>query len=179
VAARLGRSGWRALERFPSWQERHPGQGFGDWLRIVTANALRDYVRTLGGGSTRRRGWSGPSPKRLLNELALLVPVDDLGVRPPVTEQQTALQLLTFAEQHLKKEQLAVLERWLAGESCEELAQELGLSGPAEAQRIVRAAIATLRRRFATRPSKPPVDAVRDAVRAAGREPRFQQSTNR
>jgi DNA-directed RNA polymerase specialized sigma24 family protein len=155
VASRLAGQRWQALRRWPSWRDRHPDRAFGDWLRIATANAVRDYVRSVGGGSTKKRGWKGPSPKRLLNELALLMPVDDLGARPPVTAQQTALQLLAFAEGHLDALQLAVLMRWLAAESCEEIAGALGLA-TAQAHRLVRAAIATLRRRFAAHESPEP-----------------------
>jgi len=81
--------------------------------------------------------------------LALLMPVDDFGVRPPVTEQQTALQILAFAEVYLTKLQVAALTRWLSAESCNEIAEALGLEGVPQAHRLVRAAIATLLRRFA------------------------------
>ena len=47
--------------------------------------------------------------------------------------------------------QLAVLLRWLGGASSAEIATELSLAGAEEATRLLRAAVATLRRAFVDR----------------------------
>jgi hypothetical protein len=66
-----------------------------------------------------------------------------------MTAAQTARQLLEFARSHLPVAQLEALTRWLDGGSFEDIEDECGLS-PNEARKLVRAAVAVLRRRFAT-----------------------------
>ncbi len=148
VAERLSPSGGGALGQFPSWQERNPGKSFGDWLRIVVRNTARDYAR-----ERRGRGSEGdePSAKRLLNELVSAVPLDRLGRRPPITEAETARQIIEWARDRLPAKQLAALAHWLDGASFDELRAELELATADEARRLVRAAIAVLRREFAVK----------------------------
>jgi hypothetical protein len=61
----------RSLGLYAPWRERNPDKSFADWVRIVTANAVRDYVKFH---SRRPRleldGDEGTvaSPKRVLNE---------------------------------------------------------------------------------------------------------------
>lgn len=129
------------------WQADNPGRGFSDWIRIVTANAARDHARGL-----RARGGAGtPSAARLANELSLTLSASEASVRPAYTDARTAAELLGFAQGKIPEAQLAVLLRWLGGASSAEIATELSLAGAEEATRLLRAAVATLRRAFVDR----------------------------
>lgn len=142
VLEKLQRDGYHALSTYRDWQERHPDKSFHDWLRIVAANVVRDRAR----GQRARQ--STESPTRLLNELVAALPVDRLGARPPMTDAQTARQLLEFARGRLPEPQLSALYAWLQGASFEEIAERGEPANAEEARRVVRAAIATLRREF-------------------------------
>jgi DNA-directed RNA polymerase specialized sigma24 family protein len=141
---RLGQPGG-GLRRYPSWRESHPDRTFADWMRIVTANLVRDYVREQLG--PRRSSASGPSPKRLLNEFTLYCSVEELGVRPPITLAQTARELMDFARSRLSPTQCRALELWLEGIEFGQIDQELGLA-EGQARKLLRAGVATLRRHF-------------------------------
>ncbi|MFO0551234.1 MAG: hypothetical protein U0271_22790 [Polyangiaceae bacterium] len=146
VMARFERDSFRALRLYLDWAPRYPDKTFADWLKISVANVVRDYARE------RRGGVGGapnePSAKRLLNELANSLPLEDYGVRPPVTDAQTARQLLEFARGQLPQQQLAALEAWLQGATHDTIAVDLSLPGAEDAKRLVRAAVAVLRRQF-------------------------------
>ena len=146
---RLDRDDFRALRAFGGWKERHPEKDFLDWTRIVLANLSRDRARERQ-GRRKSEGDELPSAKRLLNELAGLEPLDDLAYRPPVTSEQTAREILAYAADHLPPIQARVLVAWIEGASFAELRQETGLDSEEQAVKHVRAALATLRRRFAT-----------------------------
>lgn len=149
LVERLGRDGGHGLRLYAPWRERNPDKTFADWIRIVTANVMRRHVREQ---LTMARGDGGgalPSRKRLLNEFAQSTAIEELGVRPPITDAQTAQQLLLFAQGRLPAVQLRALMLWIEGASFEEIAGDLGLGGPKGAARTVRAATAVLRRHFA------------------------------
>lgn len=143
---KLRHDDFRALRLYADWRERHPEKTFLDWLRIVAANATRDYLRELRGQSAND---GVPTPKQLLNVFSAVSGVEDLGTRPPMTWAQTARQLLEFAETRLPEQQRHALEEWLTGSDFDEIAKKRGLSGGDEARKSVRAAIAILRREFA------------------------------
>jgi hypothetical protein len=116
-------------------------------MHIVVANAIRDHVRTTLGESKAPRT-DALSVKRLLNEFAASPALKELGVRPPITAAQTARQMLEFAERRLPPDQYLALTHWIDGASFAEIEAELGEAAPGQAQRLVRAAVATLRRHF-------------------------------
>ena len=151
---KLDADGNRKLASYPPWQARDENRGktFDDWNRIVTANAVRDYVREQVGrdAEAKKADRRMPSVKRLLNEFANSLPFETLAVRPPVTAEQTARELLQYAEKHLPVSQYRALGLWLQNESYEEIATDLGLDTPATGQALVRAAVAVLRRQFGT-----------------------------
>lgn len=126
------------------WRGAHPDKDVLDWVRIVSKNAIRDYLRTQLGPRTAD---GQPSAKRLLNEFASSEGLEERGERPPFTAAETARELCEFAIEHLSAPQLAVLSRWLEGQSFEEIAGELQLPSEAPTS-LLRAAIATLRRHF-------------------------------
>jgi DNA-directed RNA polymerase specialized sigma24 family protein len=142
---KVGSPDGHGLSLYRSWRERHPDRDFGDWIRIVTKNAVRDHVRErLGAGAVPGE----PSVKRLLNEFASSLGIEDLGARPPITAAQTARELLEFAGQRLPTEQLDVLRAWLDGDGFDEIAATRGQAAD-DVRRSLRAAVAVLRRHFA------------------------------
>lgn len=150
LAEKIGGPGARGPIMYGSWKEKNPEKIFGDWIRIVTANAARDHARgtmSLMMQAAPDRGEGEVSRARLLNEFFLSIPADDVGHRPSITPALMAAQVLAFAREHLPEEQLAVLGRWLRGESFDEIAAGQGLDAAA-AQRSLRAGVAVLRRRF-------------------------------
>lgn len=145
IIEKLQKDDHRALRLYAEWRERHPEKSFLDWLRIVAANATRDYLRELR-GYTANDGV--PTPKQLLNVFSAVSSVDDVGTRPPMTWAQTARELLEFADTRLPEPQKNALADWLRGADFQEIAQSQGLAGGEDAKKSVRAAIAVLRREF-------------------------------
>jgi DNA-directed RNA polymerase specialized sigma24 family protein len=148
---RLGKDGCRAAHLAEPWLVAHPDKTLADWLRILATNMARDYVRERTGRAAR--DGDAPAPdKRLLGSLAdLLRDEDEL---PPAsllsaTSGCTARELARWAEGHLPPDQLAALTAWLGGASFEDIARELHLEGGPAAKRVVRAAVAALRRHAA------------------------------
>jgi DNA-directed RNA polymerase specialized sigma24 family protein len=153
VLEKLGKDGCRAAHLHGPWREAHPDKTLGDWLRIVTSNVIRDYARERSGRSARERAKqeapAGLADKRLLHSLATLLPGDD--DLPPAealsaTSSQAARDLAAWAESRLPPEQLAALSAWLQGESFEDIAASLSMADAIAAKRLVRAALASLRR---------------------------------
>ncbi len=145
---KIARPDGRALRSYLDWQASHGDQTFADWIRIVTKNAVRDYLRDqLGTGKPTQAG--EPSVKRLLNEFAVspAIQAEERGHRPPVTAAQTARELLEFAALRLPEGHLQALRQWLAGATFEEIGRAAG-EPSAVARRKVRAGIAVLRRHF-------------------------------
>jgi hypothetical protein len=155
VLERLSKDDFRSLRLFQPWANANPGKNLGDWIRIVTVNIARDHVSARLGGAARA-GSDGEAPlnKRMLNTLASLLPGDDdqrLAFRPSMTNVQLARELLEYAARSLESTQLHALRRWMDGASFDELAGELGLANPRDADKLVRAALARLRRHFGGR----------------------------
>jgi hypothetical protein len=146
VLERLKKDDYRGLRLFQPWAEANFGKHFGDWIRIVTVNLARDHVTSRLGAA------ESPINKRMLNTLASLLPGDDdrrLAFRPLMTDAQLARELVEYASGALDAEQFRALRRWMDGASFDELAAELELATPSDASKLVRAALARLRRHFA------------------------------
>ena len=153
VLERLRKDDFRGLRLFRPWAEVNPGKDFGDWIRIVTVNIARDHVSARLGDAARSDD-EPPLNKRMLNTLASLLPADDdhrLAFQPAMTDVQLARELLEYAARSLESTQLHALRRWMDGASHDELARELGLASPRDADKLVRAALARLRRQFGGR----------------------------
>ncbi len=148
LVERLRRDGGRGLALYAPWRERNPEKTFADWIRIVTVNVMRRYVHENLLRASADAQAPLPSVKRLLNEFSQS-PVMDRGERPPMTNLQTARELLTFAATRLPEVQYRALVAWIETMSFEEIADQLGLGDAASAERAVRAATAVLRRQFA------------------------------
>ena len=148
LVEKLGRLDGRALRRYGEWRKAHGDRTFEDWIKIVTKNAIRDYVRQQLGRSVISD--EKITPTHLINELTASPLVESLGVRPPITAAQTARELLEFAAANLPVEQVAALRLWLDGADDDEIARAQGIS-PNDARKLLRAGIAVLRRRFGAR----------------------------
>jgi len=145
LLAKLNGNAGHGLESYASWQQMHPGQDFGDWMRIVVTNCARDYVRTQLGARTENK--DAPSAKRLLNEFALAPARDEVGFRPPFTQEQTARELLEYAAARLPPNQCAAIATWLQGGTFGDIESSLGLVA-GQGRLVLRSAIASLRRHF-------------------------------
>jgi DNA-directed RNA polymerase specialized sigma24 family protein len=146
VLEKVSSDGFRAARLARAWTEAHPGKTLGDWLRIVTANAARDYARAR----TRKSGSGALAvDRRLVSSLASLLPdEDELGPASMLSQTSgyAARELARWADRELPPEQRAALACWLKGASFEEIATEIGAIDEAAAKRVVRAAVAALRR---------------------------------
>lgn len=150
---RLSKHDFRSLRARGLWLQANPEKSLDDWLKIVLENAIRDYVRNELGRtnpSARKGGENVPSRKRILNEFSGSLALNSLGVRPALTLEQTAHELMRFAEGHLSASQNTCLRAWLEGASFEEIAAGATAASPEDAQKHVRSALAILRRRFGT-----------------------------
>jgi RNA polymerase sigma factor (sigma-70 family) len=145
---KLGDDGARGLGLYGPWRQRSPDKTFADWIRIVIANAVRDYVRDHAAESPEAER-KELSVNRLLNQFATSGLVEEIGERPAYTAAQTARQLRAYAEQHLPESERRVLMLWIEGSGFDEIAAELGLPDAEVARKQLRAAVAVLRRRFA------------------------------
>ncbi|HKQ68827.1 MAG TPA: hypothetical protein VJT73_05780 [Polyangiaceae bacterium] len=144
LVEKIGRPDHRVLRKYLEWRRAHADKTFVDWMRIVTTNEIRDYARAQRGAPQKSSGKL--SAKQLLNELAVRAP-DELGIRPSFTADQTARQVLAFAASHLAPDQLDAMRRWLEGAEFDEIGMSMATSEGA-ARKLVRAAVAVLRRRF-------------------------------
>jgi DNA-directed RNA polymerase specialized sigma24 family protein len=145
VIEKLGKDGCRASRLAGPWLDARADKTLGDWLRIVSTNVVRDYLRDRQG---RARASAGVD-KRVLYSLATLLPCDD--DLPPAemlsaTSRHAATELAEWAAKQLPPEQTRALAAWLAGSDFDEIAASQSAGDGAEAKRLVRAAVATLRR---------------------------------
>lgn len=138
-------SGGEHVQQYLTWRAREPTKSFEDWTRIVVTNQIRDYAREVLGA--RSASNAEPSVKRLLNEFGMLGLESEPSTRPPFTETETARELIEFARSRLPDAQLTALEGWLEGASYDEIEQRLGVPS-GDGKRLVRAAVAVLRRQF-------------------------------
>ncbi len=144
---KLNKDEGEALFLYQAWQARHPERTFADWMRITTENALRDLLRQRRGDRSPSSG--EPSIKQLLNEHAMVLKDDGIGSRPPFTPMHTARQIMDYASIRLPPAQVNALKGWLAEHTFEDIATAQSLTNELEAKRLVRAAVASLRRAFA------------------------------
>jgi DNA-directed RNA polymerase specialized sigma24 family protein len=148
VVEKLGHADGRGLKLYQPWRDRHPDRTLEDWMHIVVANAIRDQVRSTLGDTRAPGAADEPSIKRILNEFASSPVLHELGFRPPMTAAQTAREMLEFARTRLPGDQFLALLIWIDGASFDEMDEQLPASRQGQGQRLVRAAVATLRRHF-------------------------------
>lgn len=148
LVERIGANDGRGLGLFVMWHRRHLDKSFADWLRIVMANVVRDYVRQQAGPGLDPQAAQDLAVRKLIKELATSPCIDELGKRPAMTDAQTARELAEYAERCLPPLQARALSRWVEGAGGDEIARDIGLPDAEAAQKLVRAAVASLRRHF-------------------------------
>ena len=152
VMARLYADGFHRLKLFVESRRTSPQLKFKTWLRVVTKRVGIDYLRGHQNYVDRRHDPDRGSAPGQWIEAGTLPPASQLpGARPPVTNRGTVLEVLRYAAGMVPEPQLSALELWAQGASHEDIARELAIEdGAGGAQRMVRAAIERLRRRFRT-----------------------------
>ncbi|MEO8698423.1 MAG: hypothetical protein ABI867_00230 [Kofleriaceae bacterium] len=147
VMARLRADQFARLRLYLDARAANPRLRFMSWVRVVAKRvgidylrAHPDYIRRHDANASRPGAWV---------EAGTLPPASQLfGERPPVTNRGTARELLRYAAGAIPDDQRRALELWASSESFEDIARTLGLRTGGEAERMVRAAIERLRRRF-------------------------------
>jgi DNA-directed RNA polymerase specialized sigma24 family protein len=118
-------------------------------MTVVTKRVAIDYLRAHPDYVDLRRRPGSEAPGAWVDVQSLPSEWRLPGVRPPVTAQGTAGELLAYARRELPDRQRQALELWTQGESSSEIAKRLGVPA-AEAERLIRAAVERLRRKFRT-----------------------------
>jgi len=152
VMARLHSDGFHRLKLYVETRRTSPQLKFKTWLRVVTKRVGIDYLRGHQNYVDRRRDPNRGSAPGQWVEAGPLPSGSKLGgERPPVTNRGTALELLRYAAGAVPEPALSALELWTQSASYHDIARELEIEGGAEgAEKLVRAAIERLRRRFRT-----------------------------
>lgn len=150
VMARLHADGFHRLKLYVETRRTSPQLKFKPWLRVVAKRVGIDYLRGHENYLDRRRDPNrGSAPGQWIEPGTLPSQSKLPGERPPMTNRGTALELLRYATGAVPEPQLSALELWTEGAAYDDIARELELAGGAsEAEKLVRAAIERLRRRF-------------------------------
>ena len=149
VLARLRANDFHRLQIYLDTRATNPSLKFMTWLRVVTKRVGIDYMRGHPDYIDRRRDPDRGSAPGEWVEAGTLPSGSKLhGGRPPVTNRGTAQQLLRYAAGAIPDTQRRALELWVQSETYDEIARSLALEDGAAAERMVRAAIERLRRRF-------------------------------
>lgn len=152
VMARLHSDGFHRLKLYVETRRTSPQLKFKTWLRVVTKRVGIDYLRGHENYVDRRRDPNrGSAPGQWIEPGTLPSQSKLPGERPPMTNRGTALELLRYASGAVPEPQLSALELWTEGASYDDIARELEIEGGgAAAEKLVRAAIERLRRKFRT-----------------------------
>jgi len=149
VMARLRQNDFQRLRMYQAERAKKPSLALKPWLAVVAKHVGVDYLRAhpdfVASGSraaSERRG-------DLVQLKSLPPPSRGPATRPQVTREISAHQMLEWAQRNLPGDQYRALELRMATDTPDTaIARDMGLSGPEEAQRLVRAAEARLRRQF-------------------------------
>jgi len=150
VMARLHAHQFARLAQYAAARRDNPALPFLAWLTVVTRRVAVDYLRSHEAYVDRRheRDASSPGAWRQIGTL----PSDSQlpGGRPPITGLGTAREVYAVASAELPVEQRAALAAWLEGATFDEIPAR---GAPRAAAKLVRAAVASLRRRFREEPT--------------------------
>ncbi|MBA3503774.1 MAG: hypothetical protein M4D80_33315 [Myxococcota bacterium] len=147
VMARLRADSFGRLQMYLDARTSNPRLRFLSWLRVVAKRVGIDYLRSH--PDYVRRHDADASRPGVWIDAGTLPPASQIfGERPPVTNRGTARELLRFAAGAIPDDQVRALELWAQSESFDDIAKALGFASAQEAEKIVRAAIERLRRRF-------------------------------
>jgi DNA-directed RNA polymerase specialized sigma24 family protein len=149
VMARLREDDFRRLRGYLASRREKRGLAFMPWLILVAKRVAIDCQRAHPDYVDRRRSaapdeargaWISPLPMPSETQLP--------AGRPPMTNRLMAKQILRYADGALEAPQRRALEMWAGEGSLDDIARELALGGPDEAERLVRSAVERLRRHF-------------------------------
>ena len=121
-----------------------PAEGsFRKWIRTVATRTSVSHLRANPEYLGRRKDNGG----------VCWAPLDSLGPEieeiadpgPDTSDVVEAHQLAERLGPHLREEQRAAVGAWLDGEKDEEIAEDLGLEDPRDADKLVRASLKRLR----------------------------------
>jgi DNA-directed RNA polymerase specialized sigma24 family protein len=145
VMGRLRAHRFARLTQYAAALQQNPSLPFRAWLAVVAKRVAIDYMRAHEAYVDRRhdKGASSPGAWRQIRTL----PSDSQlpGGRPPITSRGTAHELYAAARAELPVDQQTALAAWLEGSTFDEIAAR---DKPRVAEKLVRAALRSLRRRF-------------------------------
>ncbi len=147
VMARLKADRFARLRLYLDAKATNPRLRFIGWLRVVAKRVGIDYLRSHP-DYVRRHDAGASRPGRWVDAEELPPASQIFGGRPPVTDMGTAKELLAYAAGVIPDQQRRALELWAQSESFDDIAKALGLANASAAERVVRAVIERLRRRF-------------------------------
>lgn len=151
VMYRLKDDDFRRLRLYLGWRADRPDLTFEPWIRKVARRVTIDYMRGLGEyiDQRRKRDRKQGAPNAKWLHITALTSTSRLnGVRPAITNVNTALKMWLWARRKFPPEQVEALEHWMAGLGFEGIAETLKLEGADRARKLVRAALQRLRREF-------------------------------
>lgn len=147
VMERLRADSFARLHQYLDARKSNPRLRFLSWLRVVAKRvgidymrAHPDYVRRHDAGASRPGAWIDTETLPPSSQI--------IGERPPVTNQGTARELLTYAAGVVSPEARQVLELWAHGLGFDDIARKLGMASADDAERMIRTVVERLRRRF-------------------------------
>jgi DNA-directed RNA polymerase specialized sigma24 family protein len=154
IMGRLRDQRFHRLGLYVAARHADPELTFMRWLTVLAKRVAIDCLRADPDYLDRRRSRQPDEPPGVWIQTEPL-PVDSnlSGGRPPMTNRVTARQILRYAAGVLSDEQRRALEMWASGASTDEIAVALGVDGANAAERMVRAAVERLRRRFREGPA--------------------------
>jgi DNA-directed RNA polymerase specialized sigma24 family protein len=146
VLGALRADGYARLRKYADARRENPRLPFFAWLTVVAKRMAIDYMRRQNEYVDRRREPGASSPGGWLRQETLPADSQLGGQRPPMTDRGTALELIGDAG--LDDRERDALARWTAGDGWDDIATALALEGPRTAEKLVRAALERLRRKF-------------------------------
>lgn len=154
VMAKLRQHDCQRLRVYLEQRRADPELGFMRWLTVVAKRVAIDAQRAHPDYVDRRRAAPRADggedvPPGVWLEMEELPDEGAVGSsRPPMTNRVTARQILRYADGVCSEPQRRALEMWAGQASREDIARDLGLPGPDDAERLVRSAVERLRHHF-------------------------------
>lgn len=147
VMERLKTGDYARLRTFRAARRDKPGLVFMAWLLVVAKRVAIDYMRSHEEYVDRRHvtGASRPGVWRVID--TWVADSRAPGARPSITAEATAHEILARAA-FLPPLQQRTLAAWLSGRTWAEIAADEGLASERDAEKALRAALASLRRQF-------------------------------
>jgi DNA-directed RNA polymerase specialized sigma24 family protein len=154
VMARISDDNHRRLKMYKEKRIEKPEMRFMWWLIVVAKRVAIDYVRAHDEFITKRHNRNPESAAGAWVPRGEMPRESRLGARPPITEQGTALQMMSYAGHTLPTAQREALKMWVQNEGYSRIADKLELPDAKAAEKLVRAALSRLRRHFRDRGDK-------------------------